>query len=361
MEATRKQIIQDAERLYWNVIKGIAIFLMIYGHCIQYCALDSFDFFENGIFKLIYSFHMPLFMIVSGYLYFFSFQKRSLSELLNHRTKSMLHPIVFATILNNLIMLLPNTILSRELRIFDGALFEGIAYSLWFLWSVLTASLTVGLICKTTKNWLLQILFSCFGFLLVALFPNWDRNLYMYPFFLVGFFYAMHRERIGKIVSKLIWISLILFPLLLCFYRREHYIYITPIYSSENGLLYSLKIDLFRYLIGLAGSCCVLALVGFAFKRFPVRGQTPKLLAAVAKLGENSLQIYCLSVSLLSGYLPIAYRKVMEPFGRNLLAENWTVYNLIFTPLLSVLYCIGLYYAVRLLRKIKIHSLVFGR
>lgn len=62
---------ENRERLFWNTVKGVAVFLMLWGHCIQYCAMDSFDCFGNVVYKAIYSFHMPLFMLISGYLYFF--------------------------------------------------------------------------------------------------------------------------------------------------------------------------------------------------------------------------------------------------------------------------------------------------
>lgn len=357
----RQRSTKTNERLYWNIVKGFAIFLMIYGHCIQHSSLGSFDFFENKIFKLIYSFHMPLFMLTSGYLFFFSFHKRTLKELLLHRTKSMLYPIVFATILNNLLMAIPNSIMSGELRVLDGALFQGIEYSLWFLWSVLSASLAIGFACKVSNNTVTQIILIIVGGLFVALFPNMDDNLFMYPFFVIGFFWARNAPRVENFIRKATIFVFPLFLILLHFYKTEHYIYITPIYSAENGLAYSLKIDIFRFIIGLAGSWCTLAIVAAILHRSIQVNHIPKLVTAISRLGENSLQIYCLSVSLLSGYLPILLRVIMKPYGFNVLAANWSIYNLVFTPLLSILYCAGLYLLVHMLRKLNIHSYIFGR
>jgi len=68
------------ERLeYLDAIKGLAIFLMVMGHAIAWNYADPtlciFDFTQptnikagGSIYQLIYSFHMPLFFIVSGYL-----------------------------------------------------------------------------------------------------------------------------------------------------------------------------------------------------------------------------------------------------------------------------------------------------
>lgn len=53
-------------RLYYiDNLKGLLILLVILGHCVQFTVAD-FD--HHPIFRFIYSFHMPLFMAVSGYV-----------------------------------------------------------------------------------------------------------------------------------------------------------------------------------------------------------------------------------------------------------------------------------------------------
>lgn len=51
----------------WDNLKGFAILLVVFGHFIQPCIKDS-DFLRSVFFS-IYTFHMPLFCLVSGYLY----------------------------------------------------------------------------------------------------------------------------------------------------------------------------------------------------------------------------------------------------------------------------------------------------
>jgi len=58
MEKTRLEFIDR--------MKGIAILLVIVGHIIQFNNLDGGT--NNKLFNLIYSFHMPLFFILSGYV-----------------------------------------------------------------------------------------------------------------------------------------------------------------------------------------------------------------------------------------------------------------------------------------------------
>ena len=76
---------------------------------------------------------MPLFMLVSGYLFYHSFQKRNMTQLLEHRMRGMLQPIVMGTFLNNVLLLFPGLILSNSLFFLYGALFQGLGESLWFL------------------------------------------------------------------------------------------------------------------------------------------------------------------------------------------------------------------------------------
>lgn len=68
--------------MYLDTVKGVAIFLMVWGHCIQFFSVKGFDFFGDIVFKIIYSFHMPLFALVSGYLFYASASRRTPGEIL---------------------------------------------------------------------------------------------------------------------------------------------------------------------------------------------------------------------------------------------------------------------------------------
>lgn len=59
---------------YLDNLKGFAILLVVLGHCVQ-STVTGYD--DNPIFKVIYSFHMPLFFMISGYVsYKYSFSWR---------------------------------------------------------------------------------------------------------------------------------------------------------------------------------------------------------------------------------------------------------------------------------------------
>ena len=349
------------ESFYWDVVKGIAIFLMLWGHCIQFCAKGALSYMEDVVFKTIYSFHMPVFMLVSGYLFFYSFQKRNMTDLLQHRLRTMLHPIVAATLLNNLLLQIPNYILSNRVDILFGSLFWGIDDSLWFLWTVLYSGLIVGCCCKLTEKTYLQIILLAFGVFVILLVPQWNMTLFMYPFFVAGFFCGKYRDGAKRIYKIIRYAMPVLFFILLSFYQKKHYIYVTPMYSEELGLAESLRIAAFRCLIGFVGSISMLTVVEALIHLGNRTTVLKRYLLPVSLLGRNSLQVYCLSVSLLSGYFRHLYRKLVEVMGGNLFAKNVVVYDFVFTPLIAIASAVCLYYIVVLMKKCSLHRLVFGR
>lgn len=351
---------KNQEKMYINVVKGIAVVLMLWGHCLQYGSEGAFDVFHHPIYQWIYSFHMPLFMLISGYLFYYSYQKRELKTLLIHRTQGMLQPIVFAGMLNILLGKLPTFLLYGTIRLTNGELFTGL-YSLWFLWCVLSSSTAVSLAGKTAGNAWTQLLYVILGVFLVALFPDNHYHIYMYPYFVAGFYYGMYRSRIPAWLSKCAVASLVVFPVMFPYYQGKHLIYFTPIYTPELELLELVELNGFRWIIGFAGSLFVLIVSRWMFVLLEGRKYGLRFLKMLAGLGENSLAIYCISVSLLSGYLSKILDRVVLMAGRNIFAENMILYNWIFTPVLTVLYCVGLYYVVLFMKKIKIHSLIFGR
>lgn len=70
-------------------LKGLVIIFMVTGHIIQ--ARDP-DFWNNKLFLWIYSFHMPLFMVISGYLSYFSFIKHKPLKIILGKIKQLIIP-----------------------------------------------------------------------------------------------------------------------------------------------------------------------------------------------------------------------------------------------------------------------------
>lgn len=352
----------NRSRLFLNVVKGLAIFLMLYGHCIQYCSVGSFDFYDNAVFKFIYSFHMPLFMLVSGYLFYFSFEKRDLKGLIAHRANPLIWTIIAGGILIWLMTTgLFNVVKGNYSAVFGGGWLPSLK-GLWFLWSVLSASIGVAIICKKVKPIWLQILLLCLWGGVVLLFPNASQNLYMYPYYVIGFFFAKHKDQISKWVLAIKYASLPIYPIMLLFFEKKHYVGM-PL----DSILEAIGVSLFRCGIGLAGSVFVLTIVELIFfflfnGREGALAKAEKALSLLGKVGENSLQIYVISVIFLSSYLPIVYNKAMAFIGHgNFLANNIWMYNLVWMLLLAIAYTVVLYFIVKVLYKIRIGKLIFSK
>ncbi len=59
---------QTDRNVYLDIVKYVAIFLVIWGHVVQQSlAPGVVPLKAAGIYRFIYSFHMPLFMGISGY------------------------------------------------------------------------------------------------------------------------------------------------------------------------------------------------------------------------------------------------------------------------------------------------------
>lgn len=58
----------------FDLLKAFAIYLVILGHVLQYVVFKSI-FFKDPLWCFIYTFHMPLFILISGF--FFSYKEEA--------------------------------------------------------------------------------------------------------------------------------------------------------------------------------------------------------------------------------------------------------------------------------------------
>lgn len=214
-----------------SVSKGIGIILMVMGHAGLVFPLDS----------IIYSFHMPLFFILSGYFY-------KVPEYLWHgsfikkRIKSLWVPYVIWTIiglfLHNVFSCLMSygdiytysEILKRMAHSFffgghDGCLFPGF----WFLKALFCASISIYFVTFVFKKlnipvfFLIGIYFICIVLLLLFKIDNntLKGTLYGGIFILLGYIYR-------KYENSLLGDGNLLIVLLTC-------IQVTSIYINPNA------------------------------------------------------------------------------------------------------------------------------
>lgn len=181
----------NTQRLDWiDRLKGFAIFLMVMGHVIAW-SFDSFDSIMAGpdkgilvIWRFIYSFHMPLFMFCSGFLFFKGFEWYTIKNVggqIWKRIQSLLIPYITAG--------------------FMIYLYDGSEYKYWFLWylflfSVFTAFLLwlIRLLRIRYDKIVLTILLlfiSLCCYKIHGLHPLFDDHLTFYLYFCIGIIYRM--------------------------------------------------------------------------------------------------------------------------------------------------------------------------
>ena len=165
---------------YWDIIKGVAAILVIAGH-----AILSAKGLEDPLFNFINSFHMPLFMIVSGWFF---------SKSLHHTTKYIIWQKIIYLVLP---VLLVGTIdwaigyLDIHLSIKENLinLFARMLRTLWFLQALFICSVIVLFgerICKT-QSWILYVAIILL-FLLTPDKLEQHETKMMFPFFVAGLF-----------------------------------------------------------------------------------------------------------------------------------------------------------------------------
>ena len=247
---------------------------------------------------------MPLFALVSGYLYYFTIEKYSFEKILIKKIKSFLHPIVIFGIYRYLLTrksLLFNDIALSKVYDFVFFLFDGY----WFLWSILFITIIVLFINKFfNDNIKVYIVF----FLLTLIIPTrvLSLRIFLYPFFVVGYFFCKHHKMIDGIKRNIIYIlgtSLVIFICLLFLYKKNTYIYISgmtiinPILNISS--FEQIYIDLFRIIIGFVGSIFTLSIIYEIY----YLTKDKKIWRYFSYIGKNSLKFYCFQEILIVFFL----------------------------------------------------------
>ena len=333
---------------YWDLLRGIAIFLVVWGHTIQFGG-SSMELFANKAFIFIYSFHMPLFLLISGYFLAKSAGRRSLVQNLGKKLVHIAVPAVLGGAGFYVVKLAVERLLGSDAYPISAAmLFEEIG-NIWFLWCMFMCSVALlaadALVRKLGSSKMMPVILAAV-FVLFVFLPYSEYNLYLFPYFLTG--YAI--EKAGaenknlKKLSRLELFSIVLFPMLLQNFSERHFIYSSGIrlFSSVYGAAAQLAIDVFRWLIGFAGCFVVLMFARKLEEAFP----TNKICDLIGDIGKYTLEIYILE-RIVVEYLgaKVLWKMVNGP-GSTVLGND-IVYSYLFTPLCSIAFTLLLYYIVK--------------
>lgn len=212
--------------LYIDNLKGFLILLVVLGHCIQ-CTDADFD--DNIVFRYIYSFHMPLFMAVSGFV---SYKPQMQWETVKRRFVQLIVPFVAWAVLGAVIHNSWENLYLALLHPDNG---------LWFLWVLFFIILMLkfcDIISRKTKTRLeyvavivsitmmgamVALRIKIFGFQFVA---------WYFPFYCIGYFGKKYEEVFSAFSRHAVIPSLLLFVVMAWFWMRKEPPTFMPVGSS---------------------------------------------------------------------------------------------------------------------------------
>lgn len=294
-----------------DAIKAFAIICVVIAHCIQYGSGPTVMlkelYFNDELFRFICSFHMPLFMLISGYLFSFSLQRGTFKAILGKRLRTLILPILSWAFVVLGIKLLSAFVNGGHLmgikELFSDLLFTFFHHQ-WFLWAIFWCSLVVMINRTMFKD---SLLFYAL-FLILTFFLLNQHNLalysFMYPFFVIGYLYNNDwKDKVKSYGGQLlpIILSWAVFIALLLFYNRDSFIYTSGYCILEEGTvsLRQFGIDLYRFLIGLVGSIAIIGLISMLYPH----SRNNRINKAISVIGMNTLGIYILSGVVFNDHL----------------------------------------------------------
>ena len=330
----------DRTRLpYFDVLKLFAIFLVLWGHCIQYFLSSQYS--DEPVYRYIYSFHMPLFMMISGY-FSASSMKLRFTELITKKSRQLLLPCVSWAIIFTIIASTRTNSLS--INTFTSSLI----YGFWFLKSCFICYIIAycGYNCKLRKPiWIVITLF------ISQLIPYYQVPL-MFPAFLIGL-ELKSSAKFTRTIQHFYFIPIVLFIVLLCFWDETFWQKPSLRTALTNMDIYSIAEfsykHLYRIIIGITGGLTFIVLFQ---KTFGLNIKS-KLLQTCSSWGQYTLGIYILQSFILETFL-----------ARYLNFDNlnFFLFNFIVSPLISVIILIICVYIIKLIYKSRIGAfLLFGK
>lgn len=323
----------DNTRLIWiDLLKFIAIFFVCMGHCIQHFqpGIPS----ENVLFRFIYSFHMPLFMAITGFFVYKPGNQPLLLPALKKKFRQLILPgISFATVM---------------FLLFSKHRFDPVYWliclkdSFWFLQSAFICCLLyfVAISFKSDKNKRKGIVIT----LLLSLIIIYDNVFRMYPAFITGVLahkYFSIIKHYSKSLSVILVISYTVMFIFLSadFYGPQSFSSITALLTTGFHLVYRIII----------GSVATLALICLTYC-YRENISNNRILSLMAQGGKYTLGIYILQCYILEGYL----RTTLDLSNISL-----SLFYLVVAPLVSLSVIIVSIMIIRVIEKSRIASYFF--
>mgnify|MGYP003392391984 CR=1 FL=1 len=289
-----------------DIVKGIAIILVVYGHVIEHSMAPwTQDFFQNPVFKIIYTFHMPLFVFISGYLMANSLNRNSVREVFKSRCKSLFVPFVSLSVLGGIMIYALGIIFGNNLGRVDilGDLADQLLLNplVWFLFTLFVMSSVLLYSVKLEKHFGVIIFGPIYLLIMIIPYNNYCALYYIkwfYLFYAAGYFLNRYNIKISNTALKamVLLVSLIMFSLLVTYWTKNDYIYINKMNFVSTQYFYEFLRVIYRYIMGFLGIIIVFYLGSCLLKT--------KMASFLGHIGMYSLDIYIIQMLTLEGIYP---------------------------------------------------------
>ncbi|MCM1183747.1 MAG: acyltransferase family protein [Roseburia sp.] len=319
-----------------DVLKGFGAVLVVLGHCIQsgsgQAYLENECYFNDSLYRFIYSFHMPLFMIISGWYAWPGVRDAETPEerirMIGRKCVYLLVPIVAWKLIEFAYLLAAGAYLYRGPGVLLKDAVLGILTNFWFLWAILYSFLLVCLMHYRLRDsvWLYALIFAAMFITPDGLGLNAYK--YMLPYYLIGFYVNKNKERLlskklfreilredrGRCALTILASGLVFFSLVSLF-TADSFIYLTGYKLIGKDYIVQLRIDGYRFLVGLCG-----IVFWFFVWRALLRlcGEQSRGVRAVAYLGRRGFGVYMISGILIPYVLSPVSRNWEPRYGVNL-------------------------------------------
>lgn len=200
---------EDKQRIPWlDTLKGLGILCVVFGHS------------GHPYAYLVFTFHMPLFFFISGYLYQ---SKAPLGSYLFRRARQLLLPYIFYTGVITLCFLCYDFFHARAIfwqwdaLLLGGSKMEGAYGAFWFVTCLFATQILYHLLCRFLRSpWLISLaVIVCFFIAFWEsryhehfFFPwNLDVGLFGLVFYALGVFLRRKKGLVNKPVSRCLLIG----------------------------------------------------------------------------------------------------------------------------------------------------------
>lgn len=302
-------LMSHTRSIYFDVVKGLAISLMVLGHCIDQA--NGWEWVVSGasshhwLWRLIASFHMPLFMAVSGYFYSRSLEHNSIGTVIRQRALSLLIPstlwsMLFIGICYGVHHLCYGGVTTAQTH----AYLHRPIPALWFLWALFFSCVVVAIVRRWANDspWV-------HGALIIA--TLFVPNVFFFPeifsvhsYFVLAYYLGQHRAAVATLLQRntfrraLLGTACIVYALLYIGMDEATTVYVSKFSLwGKYGAWEMLWRDGYRLVLGLSGTVVALFLTVELQKVL----RWCKLEHLVAYTGTVSLGIYGLNNILCMG------------------------------------------------------------